>query len=273
MNELSASIRDLRLAHEMTQAQLAARLGVQYQTVSKWETGTTVPDTMMLPRLADLFGTSIDALFGRTQISCSANIPEDAAAFLLDTYARMYGPEAGPWNLSVENRYLEYRFAAFFEQHFPITEQTNICNIGIGAGEWDRYLSYRLRGGSLTSIDRLELCCQQLRQRLCLEGNPNPVHILCADVMELTLSERFDIVTMVGSTLMEGEAGLRMLERAMELVRQDGAIYYQSLDGQEDCDAVIRTAHRYGMALDAMLEDEAYGFRCHYYKFRKISAV
>ena len=74
-------------------------------------------------------------------------------AFLLRAYGACWGPEAGPWNLSVQNKYLEYMFARFFEEHFPLPEYVRICNIGIGAGYWDRYLSYQLRGGSLTSID------------------------------------------------------------------------------------------------------------------------
>ena len=53
MKELSNNIRAFRLERQMTQAQLATELGVQYQTVSKWETETSVPDTIMLPAIAD----------------------------------------------------------------------------------------------------------------------------------------------------------------------------------------------------------------------------
>lgn len=53
MKELANNIREFRLERKMTQAQLANKLGVQYQTVSKWETGTSVPDTAMLPMIAD----------------------------------------------------------------------------------------------------------------------------------------------------------------------------------------------------------------------------
>ena len=42
--------------------------------------------------------------------------------FLLKTYGQCYGPEAGPWNLSVENKYLEYMFTKFFENNFSINE-------------------------------------------------------------------------------------------------------------------------------------------------------
>ena len=252
----------------MTQAQLAAKLGVQYQTVSKWETETSVPDTVMLPRIADALGVRIDELFGR-KTGCTNAIPDDSREFLLQTYSQMYAPEAGPWNLSVENKYLEYRFRDFFETHFAVPEDCQICNIGIGAGEWDTYLSYKLPMGALTSIDRLEICCRQLEQRLLCEGNPNSVTVLCADAMTVNMDARFDIVTMVGSTATESGDGLALLAKAMGFVKDGGAIYYQTLDDKEDCNAVMQTAFQNGMALAAFLEDIAYGIRGCYYKFVK----
>lgn len=267
MHAFGNRIRTLRTQHQMTQAQLAEKLGVQYQTVSKWETGATLPDTAMLPQLADRLGVSIDDLFGRRRPCGAAAIPDDKTAFLLQTYAQMYGPEAGPWNLSVANKYLEYRFTDFFERNFSVTEGTSICNIGIGAGMWDTYLSYKLKNGKLTSIDKLEVCCRQLEQRLIYEGNPNDVNVICADVMSLGMDGAFDIVTMVGSTVMESGVGFALLEKAMKLVKPGGAIYYQSLDKNEDTNIVIQTAYRHGMKLTAYLTEDAYGFHTSYYKF------
>ncbi len=226
-----------------------------------------MPDTMMLPHLADLLGITIDELFGRQAVGCSGRISDGHDAFLIHTYAQMYGPEAGPWNLSVANKYLEYRFADFFEKHFFVPDHAQVCNIGIGAGQWDLYLSYKLRGGSLTSIDRIALCCQQLEQRLLCEGNPNDVTVICADAMDLTLAQQFDIVTMVGSTITEGKVGLSLLEKTMTFVKDGGTLYFQSLDEKVDCNAVLQAAYRHGMKLAAFFQDNAYGFSCHYYKF------
>ena len=49
----------------LTQEGLAQKLGVTNQAVSKWESGQSCPDIALLPQLADLFGITIDALFGR----------------------------------------------------------------------------------------------------------------------------------------------------------------------------------------------------------------
>lgn len=269
MKEIGNNIRALRLKHQKTQAELANAIGVQYQTVSKWETATTTPDIAMLPRIADFFHITIDELFGRKQVGCSGSVPENQTEFLLNTYAQMFAPEAGPWNLSVENKYLEYRFADFFEKHFCVEEETNICNIGIGAGAWDLYLSYRLKKGSLTSIDQLEICCKQLEQRLLCEGNPNDVRVICSNAMALEFDKVFDIVTMVGTTAIESGNGLELLNKAIGFVKDGGAIYYQSLDENEDCNAVLQTAYQNNMKLAAFLEDDAYGFLCRYYKLER----
>ena len=262
------TIREHRQARKLTQAQLAERIGVQYQTVSKWENGITMPDVLTLPRIADVLDITMDELFGRKQLGCSGEIPEDERLFLLNTYAQMYGPEAGPWNLSVGNKYLEYRFADFFERHFTVTEGMDLCNIGIGAGEWDRYLSYKLKNGSLTSIDRLEICCRQLEKRLVCEGNPNKVTVICSDVMELESKEQFDIVTMVGTTGMESGDSISLLEKASHLVKTGGSIYYQTLDEKEDCNHVFHLAHRLGLQIGAYEEDRAYGFCARYYQLK-----
>lgn len=48
----------------LTQDKLAEALGVTAQAVSKWENDLSCPDITMLPRLADLFGITVDELLG-----------------------------------------------------------------------------------------------------------------------------------------------------------------------------------------------------------------
>jgi len=57
----------------LTQEGLAQKLGVTNQAVSKWESDQCCPDIMLLPALADVFGVSLDELFGRT-------VPEEKTA-------------------------------------------------------------------------------------------------------------------------------------------------------------------------------------------------
>ena len=51
-----------RKARGMTQEELATRLSISRQAVSKWETGTADPSTSNLLALAKLFGVSAEEL-------------------------------------------------------------------------------------------------------------------------------------------------------------------------------------------------------------------
>ena len=61
--ELGKKIRQLRYKAGLTQEQLADKLGVGPQSVSKWENAASMPDITTLPLLAETFGVSIDDLF------------------------------------------------------------------------------------------------------------------------------------------------------------------------------------------------------------------
>lgn len=62
---LGTKIAGYRKQLGITQEALANRLEVSNQAVSKWESDQCCPDVMLLPRLADIFGISLDELFGR----------------------------------------------------------------------------------------------------------------------------------------------------------------------------------------------------------------
>ena len=61
---LGEKISALRAARGMKQDELAAALGVSRQSVSKWETGASVPELDRLVQLAGLFGVTLDELAG-----------------------------------------------------------------------------------------------------------------------------------------------------------------------------------------------------------------
>lgn len=53
-----------RKLNAMTQEELASKLNISTQAVSKWEQKITSPDIMLLPEIAKIFNISIDELFG-----------------------------------------------------------------------------------------------------------------------------------------------------------------------------------------------------------------
>ena len=81
MKEIGRNIADLRRAHNMTQMELADKMGISFQAVSNWERGNSMPDISKLPELAEVFGVTIDHLLGQP-----AKILESAAKGEIKTY-------------------------------------------------------------------------------------------------------------------------------------------------------------------------------------------
>lgn len=76
-------MRELNIGHVLirkrrekglTQEELAAYLGVTKASVSKWETGQSYPDILLLPELATYFDISVDELLGYSPQLCSKDI-------------------------------------------------------------------------------------------------------------------------------------------------------------------------------------------------------
>lgn len=94
--EIGKNIKALRLRRGLTQEEVAARVGVTGQAVSKWETAASTPDIALLPELSVCLGVNIDELFSlsdetkfeRIENMCMlegrllGEVFEDAAGFL-----------------------------------------------------------------------------------------------------------------------------------------------------------------------------------------------
>ena len=61
---LNEKLKQFRKARNLTQEQVADIFNVASQTVSRWETGTNLPDIELLPALADFFEVTVDDLLG-----------------------------------------------------------------------------------------------------------------------------------------------------------------------------------------------------------------
>jgi len=59
-SDIGKYLSELRKYYKITQDELAGRLGVSRQAVSKWETGTAIPDIELLMRLSEIYGVSIN---------------------------------------------------------------------------------------------------------------------------------------------------------------------------------------------------------------------
>lgn len=81
MKNVGFKISELRKQHNMTQMELADRMGISFQAVSNWERGSSMPDISKLPELAQIFHVTIDEI-----LSEKSGLVESAAKDNLGEY-------------------------------------------------------------------------------------------------------------------------------------------------------------------------------------------
>ncbi|MCR5154538.1 MAG: class I SAM-dependent methyltransferase [Lachnospiraceae bacterium] len=187
---------------------------------------------------------------------------------LAEIYGECWGGEAGEWNTSLANKYLEFKITGFFEENFTVKPDFNILNVGIGTGYWDRYLSFKVPEGSLTSIDIDKECADNFKCCLQNENNIGRVTIICDDAAKHVFEKKFDLITIIGSTAEESGNAEGLIKNAMSFLKDDGALYLQVFCRDPKTD-VKRMVDRLGMETETELSDDTYGIPCRYYKLKK----
>ena len=75
--KFGAFIAELRKENHLTQKELAERLFISDKAVSKWETGSSLPDTALFIPLADLLGVSVTELFMCEKVAQDESLETD----------------------------------------------------------------------------------------------------------------------------------------------------------------------------------------------------
>ena len=70
---LSENIKAIRKSKGLSQEELAVKLNVVRQTISKWEQGLSVPDADMLISISEVFETPVSTLLGETVVEMKAD--------------------------------------------------------------------------------------------------------------------------------------------------------------------------------------------------------
>lgn len=80
--EIGKYIRKRRIEMHLTQKELAEKLNLSFQAISKWETGSTLPDTSILLELSDALEISVDQILNagvfRKRMNKKVNIKQVA---------------------------------------------------------------------------------------------------------------------------------------------------------------------------------------------------
>lgn len=154
-----------------TQAILAERLNVSFQAVSKWENNAAYPDVELLPELAAVLHTTVDALMNYS------------AASLTD-YEQRYENEGYYWGIQPNRLCYE-----IMKLKSP-TKPWKVLDIGCGEGKDAVFLARN--GYSVTAFDAAESGLEKASQL----ADKNGVHIdlFKADINDYRLKQDFDIV-------------------------------------------------------------------------------
>ncbi len=87
-NIFSDNLKKFRLAKGFTQEQVAEKLNVNSQTISRWECGTTLPDVLTLPELARLYEVTVDDFYKKNSVAY-----DNYAQRLASVYENSHDPE------------------------------------------------------------------------------------------------------------------------------------------------------------------------------------
>lgn len=115
---LAENIAKLRKKKKYTQEDLAQKLNVSFQAVSKWENGQSSPDISLLPDLAYALDTDINSLIGFLYDKKKITIYEDE-----------YKKDSYYWG--IKPSYLCYRIL----EMFPPIRPVKLLDIGCGEGK------------------------------------------------------------------------------------------------------------------------------------------
>ena len=72
---ISDNLYSLRKLHQLTQEEVAERIGVSRQALAKWESGETMPDIEKCVLLAELYNVTLDGLVNYTKDEMGLNVP------------------------------------------------------------------------------------------------------------------------------------------------------------------------------------------------------
>ncbi len=172
-HSLGSIIHDLRKKKGMTQSELASAVGVSYQAISKWETNVSVPDTMLLPVIANALACSTDVLLG---YSLENKVMTD--------YEKKYQSEDYYWGHKPSRMVYEVM------KCMPCDRPLRLLDVGCGEGK--NAIFFARNGYIVTAIDISEAGLKKGRQ--LAEKCGVSVNFVCADLLKLRLETSFDII-------------------------------------------------------------------------------
>ncbi len=171
--ELAKNICRYRKEKGFTQEELARKLGVTFQAVSKWETSQTLPDITLLPGLSQLLDISIDKLLGYVSYDKQITI-----------YEEEYKTQEYYWGIVPSKMCLRVL------ELIPPTTRLKLLDIGCGEGK--DAVFFARNGYDVTAFDISDAGIEKTKR---LADNAGiQVKVFKADILDYRLDTNFDIL-------------------------------------------------------------------------------
>lgn len=170
---LSDNIARFRKSKGYTQEELAKKLSISSQAVSKWENAQSLPDITLLPALAGLLETDIDTLMGY--------IPKKKK---VTPYEDRYNTEDYYWGTMPNKMCLEVLNRCYPTRPLRLLE--------VGCGEGKDAVFFARNGYQVTAFDVTESGIEKARR--LADIHQADILFFRADLRDFRLDEEYDII-------------------------------------------------------------------------------
>ncbi|OCT13352.1 XRE family transcriptional regulator [Paenibacillus pectinilyticus] len=170
---LARNISRYRKERGLTQEELALKLGISFQAVSKWENAQTMPEILLLPELSKTLMVSIDKLIGYVSKDEPISIYEEV--YKIEGYYWGNEPNAACYQLL---------------QLMPPKQHLKLLDIGCGEGK--DAVFFARNGYDVTAFDISDAGIEKTK-RLADKIDVH-VNVFKADILDFRLDSNFDII-------------------------------------------------------------------------------
>ncbi len=230
MTKINMRTASLRKKSGMTQQEMADLLQVSPQSVSKWETGVSLPDITLLPGLAEILGVTVDQLLGLQPLPEEQYVPER-------TGDGTFWDQKLDYLLRTRKRYYNREFVQYLIRDvWKIERPVEILDCGCGYGFLGLLLLPLLpRGSTYTGID----CAGELIrfggeefQRRSLKAD-----FVEQDFLQYSTEKKFDIV-IAQAVLRHVDDAERFLEKMISHAKEGGLVISIEANRELECDGL-----------------------------------
>ncbi|WBW96466.1 DNA (cytosine-5-)-methyltransferase [Oceanirhabdus sp. W0125-5] len=248
MTIVKLKIAELRKARGIGQQELAEVLGVSFQSVSKWETGKTMPDITLLPSIAEYFNVSVDVLLGLKPLPQKEYMPRntDNRDNWNGNADKLYKNRKYFWN----DDYLSFLVKSVWNVQSPMDVIEYRCGEG--------YLGMKLleilpEGSTYTGVDNEYFTN---KAKINFKNTEFDAKFMVSDIYSLETNKKYDIAIC--------QAGLRHMNKPMEVLKKMAASVKKG--GLVACVDVNREFENDGLYID----DIKYDYLCTAFDFHKV---